>query len=216
MPSPTVSRPLHVGLTGNIASGKSTVSDLLVKHGATLIDADVLARRAVEPGTAGLEEIRARFGDKVLRTDGTLDREALRKIVFNDPVARNALNQIVHPAVRALRDRAFAAARERGDRIIISDIPLLFETGMEHAFDAVIFVDASEETRLARLMHNRNLPEADARAMMNAQWPGDLKRSRSQFVIDNDGSVEQLTVRVSDLWGQLRALLERTSGNPRA
>jgi dephospho-CoA kinase len=221
MDSSPAPRALYLGLTGNIASGKSTVSDLLTKHGATVIDADVLARRAVEPGTPGLEEIRERFGDKVLKADGTLDREALRKIVFNDPVSRDALNQIVHPAIRALRDRELAAARSRGDSIIVSDIPLLFETGMEHAFDAVIFVDASEDTRLARLIETRGLPEADARAMMNAQWPSAVKRARSTYVIDNDGSVEQLADRVSDLWGQLQALSaesrpEQTSANPRA
>ncbi|MEO7359186.1 MAG: dephospho-CoA kinase [Gemmatimonadaceae bacterium] len=197
---------LHIGLTGNIASGKSTVARLLVEHGATLIDADVLARAAVAPGTPGLSAVQEYFGDRVLDADGSLNREALRKIVFRDPVARDALNQIVHPAVRALRDAELATARARGDQIIISDIPLLFETGLEHSVHAVVFVDAPEETRFRRLVELRGLPEADARAMMSAQWPAATKRERSMFVIDNDGSVEQLTDRVSDLWDKLLAL----------
>ena len=197
---------LHVGLTGNIASGKSTVARLLVERGATVIDADLLARNAVQPGTRGLDEIRARFGDRVIQADGTLDRAALRHIVFEDPVARDALNRIVHPAVRLQRDQELAAARARGDRIIVSDIPLLFETGLESSVDAVIFVDASEQIRLARLTENRALPEADARAMMSAQWPAAEKRARSQFVVSNEGSVDQLTNRVSDLWTELLTL----------
>lgn len=176
---------------------------MLAERGATVIDADVLAREAVEPGTRGLEEIRDRFGDQVLRADGTLDREALRHIVFYDPVARDALNQIVHPAVRALRDRELEIAREGAHKVIVSDIPLLFETGLEHSVDAVIFVDAPDAVRLRRLMQNRTLPEADAHAMMSAQWPAAEKRARSQFVVNNDGSVEQLANRVSDLWSQL-------------
>ncbi len=211
MPDPNVAEvraqpALHVGLTGNIASGKSTVARLLVAQGATLIDADVLARKAVEPGTSALAAIRERFGDGVLSTDGTLDRAALRRIVFHDPAARDALNRIVHPAVGLLRDVELAAARARGDRVIISDIPLLFEAGLEGSVDAVIFVDAPEEVRLRRLMDDRALPEADARAMMSAQWPAAEKRARSTFVIENDGSVEQLTRQVSDLWGELLRL----------
>lgn len=213
MPTPDNSEPansrhtaLHVGLTGNIASGKSTVARLLAELGATVIDADVLARHAVLPGTPGLQEIRERFGQRVIHGDGTLDRNELRRIVFQDPVAREALNQIVHPAVRVLRDQELAAARARGDRIIVSDIPLLFETGLEHSVDTVIFVDAPDENRLRRLIENRALPEADARAMMSAQWPAAEKRARSQFVVSNDGSVDQLTNRVSDLWAELLTL----------
>lgn len=213
MPSPVQAaraeidhRTLHVGLTGNIASGKSTVSHLLAAKGATIIDADLQARQAVEPGTPGLEAIRERFGNGVLLPDGTLNRGALRQLVFRDPVSRDALNQIVHPAVRALRDRELAAARARGDRVIVSDIPLLFETGLEHEFDALVFVDASDETRLARLVTLRSLPEADARAMMSAQWPAAEKRARSTFVVKNDGSVDALAEAVDALWKELLTL----------
>ena len=118
---------LHLALTGNIASGKSTVASLLKAHGATIIDADLLAREAVRPGTAALEAIVDRFGPSVLQADGLLDRPALRRHVFRDPVARDALNAIVHPAVGRLRDEQLAAATRRGDAVVISDTPLLFE-----------------------------------------------------------------------------------------
>lgn len=199
-------RSLHIGLTGNIASGKSTVSRLLAERGATVIDADLQARQAVERGTPGLEAIVDRFGNGVLLADGSLNRDALRQIVFRDPASRDALNQIVHPAVRALRDRELSLARARGDRIIVSDIPLLFETGLEHEFDAIIFVDASEPVRLARLIAHRSLPEADARAMMSAQWPAAEKRARSTFVVNNDGPLEELSVRVAELWKEINTL----------
>ena len=197
---------LHIGLTGNIASGKSTVARLLYDAGATVIDADVLARQAVEPGTAALEAVRERFGEAVLLPDGTLDRDALRRIVFHDPVARDALNQIVHPAVRALRDRALNESRQRGDRIVVSDIPLLFETGMEHAFDVIVFVDAPESTRLARLVDHRALPEVEARAMMSAQWPAAEKRARSTFVVNNAGSLADLSGQVAGIWTALQTM----------
>ncbi len=199
---------LHIGLTGNIASGKSTVSNQLAALGATIIDADLLARQAVEPGTTGLAAVQAHFGEGVLYPDGRLDRAALRRVVFDNPVARDALNQIVHPRVAALRDRALQAAQDRGDRIVISDIPLLFETGLDQAFDAVVFVDAPEAVRLARLMQNRDLPEADARAMMSAQWPSAEKRARSTFVVDNDSSQDVLTTRVRGLWATLQRLAQ--------
>lgn len=202
----TARPPLHIGLTGNIASGKSTVSELLENHGATIIDADILARRAVEPGTTGLSAIRDFFGESVIQSDGRLNRDALRRVVFHDPVARDALNQIVHPAVAALRDVELESARCRGDRIVISDIPLLFETGLEHAFDAVVFVDAPEALRLKRLTEHRGLPAGDARAMMSAQWPSAEKRARSTFVVDNDGTLDALAERVDRLWDSLETL----------
>jgi dephospho-CoA kinase len=202
---------LHLALTGNIAGGKSTVAALLAAHGATIIDADLLAREAVRPGTAALEAIVDRFGPSVLLADGTLDRPALRRRVFQDPVAREALNAIVHPAVRRLRDAQLAAARQRGDAVVISDIPLLFEVGLEHAFDGVILVDAPEPVRLARLQRDRGLPRAEAQAMIDAQWPSERKRSGATWIIDNDGPREQLPVRVAELWHTIQALPLRGS-----
>jgi dephospho-CoA kinase len=197
---------LHLGLTGNIASGKSAVASLLARHGATIIDADVLAREVVAPGTRGFDAVVEHFGPQALRDDGTLDRAALRRQVFTDPSRRETLNAIVHPAVGRLRDLRVAEARARGDRVVISDIPLLFEVGLEHAFDGVLLVDAPEDERLRRLMADRGLPRAEALAMMAAQIPSAEKRARATWVIDNDGSREQLAGRVAELWRTFEGL----------
>lgn len=197
---------LNVGLTGNIASGKSTVAQQLTLLGAFVIDADVLAREVVEPGTEALRAIQRHFGDGVLTQNGALDREAMRRIVFHDATARNALNSIVHPAVGTLRQIAFDAARARGVDVIVSDIPLLFETGQERNFDAIILVDSPESVRLSRLITNRALPEADAVAMMSAQRSASAKRAGATFVIENDGTLEELTERVGEVWRELLKL----------
>ena len=207
---------LHLALTGNIASGKSTVAALLAAHGATIIDADVLARAAVAPGTPGLAAVVDRFGAQVLTADGTLDRGALRTRVFHDPAARDALNAIVHPAVRRLRDDAVAAARARGDRIVISDIPLLFEVGLEHAFDGVILVDAPEAVRRERLVRDRGLSLADAQAMIDAQWPSERKRAGATWIVENDGPREALAPRLAAVWEAIEALAAQRGGTARA
>ena len=201
----------HLALTGNIASGKSSVAALLAAHGATIIDADLLARDVVRPGTAALEAIVGRFGPVALQADGTLDRPALRSRVFQDPVARESLNAIVHPAVGRLRDLRLAEARQRGDVVVISDIPLLFEVGLEHAFDGVILVDAPEPLRLERLERDRGLAREQAQAMIDAQWPSARKRVGATWIIDNDGSRAQLTARVAALWRTIQALPLRGS-----
>lgn len=197
---------LSLALTGNIASGKSSVARLLAAHGVTIIDADVLAREAVAPGSPGLAAVVARFGTGVLTTDGALDRAALRAIVFADPSAREALNAIVHPEVGRRREQALAVARARGDRLVISDIPLLFEVGLEGAFDGVILVDAPEAEREARLVRDRGLPVAEARAMIAAQWPASRKRAGARWVVENDSTPAALAHRVEALWRELARL----------
>ena len=197
---------LHLGLTGNIASGKSAVATLLASHGATIIDADRLAREAVAPGTPGFASVVDYFGPDIVGDDGTLDRAALRRRVFSDPVQRDALNAIVHPAVARLRDARVAEARGRGDRVVVNDIPLLFEVGLEHLFDGVLLVDAPDEERLRRLMDDRGLGREEALAMMGLQLPSAEKRARATWVIDNDGSREQLAGRVAELWRTFEAL----------
>lgn len=196
---------LSVGLTGNIASGKSAVASLLAAHGATILDADVMAREVVAPGTPGFEAVVEQFGEGVVLPDGTLDRPALRRIVFADPARRSALNAIVHPAVGRLRERRLAEARARGDRVVVSDIPLLFEVGLEYLFDGVIVVDAPEAVRLARLTGDRGLAEEEARRIMAAQLPSERKRAAATWVIDNDGSRAQLASRTASLWQLLLA-----------
>lgn len=196
---------LLVALTGNIASGKSTVAALFVARGATLIDADVLARRAVRVGTPGYDAIVERWGDQVLSADGVLDRGALRHIVFEQPDELHALNSIVHPAVERMRAELVAAARKRGDRLVICDIPLLFENNLAGGFDRIVLVDAPRSLRLERLVRDRGLRETEAMAMIAQQMPADLKRARADFVIDNDGTRDALAVRVDEVWRVLSA-----------
>lgn len=189
-----------VGLTGNIGSGKSTVAHMLEERGATIIDADVLARRAVELGTVAYAEIVRRWGEEILAPDGHLDRAALRGIVFADHDQLEELNEIVHPEVERLRAEFVERARKRGDRIVICDIPLLFERHMADRFDRIILVDADRAVRLERLVRDRDLRETDAMDMIAAQMPAELKRARADFVIDNDGTLSLLERSVQDVW----------------
>ena len=195
---------LLVGLTGNIASGKSTVAQLLSERGATIIDADVLARRAVERGTRAFDAIVKRWGTSVLAPDGDLDRAALRRAVFGNPKELEALNDIVHPEVERLRDERIREARSRGDRIVVCDIPLLFEKKMADRFERIILVDAPRPLRLERLVSDRGLRETEAMDMIAAQMPAELKRARADFVIDNASTLTQLEQRVSEVWAALQ------------
>ena len=197
---------LNVALTGNIAAGKSAVAQLVRGWGATVLDADAIVREVQAPGGAVMERIAQRFGQAVVLPDGTLDRSALRRIVMGDAAAREELERIVHPAVYARRAELAREAAARGDRIVVSDIPLLFETGHAEGFDAVVLVDAAEPVRLRRLMEQRGLTEAEALAMIGAQMPASAKRERSDYVIDNDGDRAALERAASEVW---RALVAR-------
>ncbi|HEX7119161.1 MAG TPA: dephospho-CoA kinase [Longimicrobiales bacterium] len=194
----------RVGLTGNIASGKSTVARVWARLGAPVIDADVLARRAVEPGSPGLRCIVEAFGPAVLDANGGLDRAAMRRIAFRDPAARARLEAIVHPEVARLRDEEEARLRDAGARLVVHDIPLLFEAGLEGRFDAVVLVDAPERVRLERLVRDRALAEDEARRMIEAQMPAEDKRGRADYVIDNDGTLDELEREAEDVWRKLR------------
>jgi dephospho-CoA kinase len=193
-----------IGLTGNIASGKTEVAKMLADRGATLIDADVLAREAVRPETQALRDIVKRWGSDVLKQDGSLDRQALRQIVFADQTELDALNRIVHPGVTRLRDREIARARERGDQIVVCVIPLLFERNLVEEFDAIVLVDAPRPIRLERLVTSRGLDETDAMNMIAAQMPAELKRARADYVIENNQSLEDLERDVDALWSSLQ------------
>lgn len=196
---------LVLGLTGNIAAGKSAVAARLAALGAPVIDADLLAREAVAPGTPALEAIVARFGPSVLAANGELDRAALRAIVFADAAAREALNAIVHPEVDRLRRAALERHRAAGAAVVVCDIPLLFEAGLEGAVDRIVLVDAPAALRRERLVRDRGLSPAEADAMIAAQMPAELKRPKSQYILDNSGSREALDAQVDALWAELTA-----------
>jgi dephospho-CoA kinase len=195
---------IRIGLTGNIASGKSEIAKMLADRGATVIDADLLAREAVRPETQALKDIVKRWGKDVIKKDGSLDRAALRQIVFADQSELDALNRIVHPGVTRLRDREIALARERGDPIVICVIPLLFERNIVDEFDAIVLVDAPRPLRLERLVATRGMEATDAMNMIASQMPAELKRARADYVIENNGSIQDLERDVDALWSSLQ------------
>jgi dephospho-CoA kinase len=189
-----------IGLTGNIASGKSAVADMLAERGATIIDADVLAREAVMKGSPALDSIVDKWGTDVLDSDGNLDRAKLRHRVFEDQSDLDILNEIVHPEVHRLRTREVAAARARGDKVVVCVIPLLFERHLADDFETIILVDAPRSVRLERIVRDRRIEEAEAMKMIAAQMPADLKRARADYVIENAGSREDLETEVDRVW----------------
>jgi len=194
---------LNAALTGNIAAGKSTVAALFRHWGATVIDADQLVREVQAPGSPVLAAIGKRFGADLIDGSGRPDRDALRRRVLSDPAALADLNRLVHPAVLERRSTLEAEARARGDRIIISDIPLLFEASDPDAFDIVILVDAPPEIRRARLLATRGLSPEEADRMLAAQAPSGPKRARSTYVIDNDSDRATLEARTRAVWDKL-------------
>ena len=196
---------LRVALTGNIASGKSTVGDVWRSLGASVIDSDVLARRAVEPGTPGHEAVAHAFGEEVVAGDGTIDRAWLRARVFGAPDERARLEAILHPEIARLRDQEEHNLLLSGAHIIVSDIPLLFETGLDDQFDVVVLVHSAEAAREKRLTELRGLSAEQAHAMMAAQIPSEEKRARSHIVIENEGTLEQLGERATQVWEELQA-----------
>ena len=165
--------------------------------GASIIDADQLARRAIDPGTPGHEQ--------VLRAFGTVDRGELRDIVFADAQKRKQLESIIHPEVNRLRAEEEAALAEAGAHIVVHDIPLLFEIGMQKQFDAVVLVDAPEPVRIRRIVETRGLSEEEARRMVLAQMPSSEKRPMATYVIRNAGSLDELRAEATRVWSSIEA-----------
>jgi dephospho-CoA kinase len=196
---------LHVGLTGNIASGKSTVATLFARWGAVVIDADEIVHGLQRPGTAVFAGIVARFGPDLVRPDGTLDRAALRRRVLASPAELAALNAIVHPAVRKRSAELVEQARRTGARIVVSVVPLLFESDDPARFDAIVLVDAPTPLRRERLLRYRRLSPDDADGMLAAQMPASEKRPRSTHVIENDADLAALERRARRVWERLEA-----------
>jgi len=180
------------GLTGNIASGKSTVAAFLRRSGALIIDADQIAHDVVAPGQPALEEIRRHFGDDMLTPEGSLNREKLGRMVFEDPDARRRLEAIVHPRVSAEIDRQMVRiAENHPDAVVIMDIPLLFETGRTEGLTDIIVVDTPEPIQLQRLIQRNGLSPAEAKARMASQMPLKEKVARATMVIDNSGTLAE-------------------------
>ena len=195
---------LLVGLTGGIGSGKSTVARLLEKRGAVVFDADLLAREAVARGTPGHAAVIERFGADVLAPGGELDREALASIVFADPSARRDLEEIVHPEVRRLFAEGSEAYRDT-DRVVVFSAPLLVETGMHTAFEILVVVSATVATQIERLMRQRGMSESSIRARIVAQAPLEDKAAVADFLVDNEGTLDELESQVDRLWNDLSA-----------
>jgi dephospho-CoA kinase len=193
----------RVGLTGGIGSGKSEVARLLAAHGAVVVDADLLAREVVAPGSEGLAAVVEAFGPDVLTPDGGLDRAAVAARVFADPTARARLEAVVHPRVRALAARREAeAVAADPDAVVVHDVPLLVETGQQHAYDVVLVVDVPVQTQVDRLVQGRGMAPEEARARIAAQASREQRLAAADVVVDNSGSLESLARRVHDLWAQ--------------
>jgi dephospho-CoA kinase len=190
-----------VGVTGGIGSGKSSVAAMLGSLGAIVVDSDLLAREVVEPGTDGLAEIVAAFGDAVLAADGSLDRRALAAIVFGDQAKRRLLEEIIHPRVRARIVDVAAAAP--ADAVVVNDVPLLVESGLASSYDRVIVVLADEETRISRLMRSRGMTADEARARIATQATDDQRRAVADIVIVNEGTEAELRETVEAVWREL-------------
>ncbi|MDX1578367.1 MAG: dephospho-CoA kinase, partial [Gemmatimonadota bacterium] len=200
-----VTRPLRLGLPGSVAAGTSSVGRRFAGGGAWRIDADELAREAVRPGEPALERIRERWGHAVISADGSLDRDALRRAAFRDPDERAALERIVHGAVGHLREVRRAEARAAGASVVVEEIPLLFEVGLEDEFDAVIAVDAPRATRAERAARHRGWTAEDFRRVEESQLAPAEKRARAHRVIENDGTPEDLEREARALWDDLLA-----------
>ena len=189
-----------VGLTGGIGAGKSVVAARLAERGAVVIDSDRLAREVVAPGTEGLAEVVATFGEDVVR-EGALDRAALAQRVFADPDARGRLERIIHPRVRARTAELIKEAPEGA--VVVNDVPLLVEAGLAETFDLVIVVLASEPVRIRRLTGGRGMTEAEARSRIAAQATDEQRRAAADVVLVNDGTLDELRAAVDDVWERL-------------
>lgn len=188
-----------LGVTGNIASGKSSVCRQLARRGALVVDADQLAREVVEPGGPVLEQLVAAFGEDILKADGSLDRQCLGDLVFSDPSARERLNAIIHPAIAALSVTRLQELRAAAP-LIVYEAPLLFEVGAETRVDKVLVVTIDPEVQLARLMERDRLDQQSAQQRIDAQMAQEQKIAHADYVIDNSASKEETMAQVERLW----------------
>lgn len=190
---------LKLGLTGGIGSGKSTVSRLLAAYGAVVVDADLIAREVVEPGTPGLAAVVEAFGPEVA-PGGVLDRDALGALVFGDDEKRKVLSAILHPLIGTRSAELWAAAEAAGAAVLVHDVPLLVENHLEAMYDVVVVVDVPPEVQVDRLVRLRGMTEADARARIAAQTSRETRLASATVVLDNSGTPDQLALQVDALW----------------
>jgi dephospho-CoA kinase len=195
---------LVVGLTGGIASGKSTVSRIFGEAGIPVICADDLAHEVVKPGSAALDEIRRTFGDEFVDSDGALDRVAMARLVFRDKDKRKTLESIIHPRVEQERERLLQEFAAQGHSIVIVDVPLLYESGWEDSFDMIVLAYVSPEAQIERLIARDSLSPDEARSRLDAQMPIDEKKALAARVIDNTGSIERTREQVVEIIEELR------------
>lgn len=195
-----------VGLTGGIGSGKSTVSTMLREAGVPVVCADELAKKAVEKGSPALEEIRRTFGDGVIDAQGRLDRAAMARLVFSDSSRRKKLESIIHPRVEEEKDRIVHQYSREGHPIVAVDVPLLFESGWESAFDLIIVVYVPREVQEKRLMYRNGISKEEALARLDAQMPIEEKKGRADRVIDNSGTVEETRRQVDRVLDDIRTV----------
>jgi dephospho-CoA kinase len=194
---------LKVGLTGGIGSGKSAVSRLLASYGAVVVDADLIAREVVAPGTPGLAAVVEEFGPSVLLPDGSLDREGVGRLVFGDPARLAALNAIVHPLVGERWRELEESAERAGAAVVVHDVPLLVENDLASQYDEVVVVDCPVEVQVARLVEQRGMSEEDARARIAAQATREQRLAAATRVVHNEGSLQDLQAEVAALWERL-------------
>lgn len=196
-----------IGLTGSIASGKSTIAEMLKSYGFPIVDADLVARQVVEPGSETLAKIAEAFGPEVISADGTMDREKVGAIIFHDPEQRTVLNSIIHPAIRAEMIRQRDEHVANGEQVVVMDIPLLFESKLQHFVEKILVVAVSESVQLERLMKRNLLDEVDAVARIKSQLPMQEKIDGADAVVYNDGTVEESEQQLKEIlasWGVLK------------
>jgi len=196
----TIKKLFKVAVTGGAGSGKSLVCNRLKELGIKIISSDALAREAVAPGSTAHEKIFNCFGEKVLLSDGTLNRQMLRRIILNDAAARLSMERFIHPEISELMQRKMAQTEQQGDRVVVVEVPLLFELGMEEQFDLIVVVSAASKLRVKRLMDRDNVSRDEAEELLNVQMPDKEKVERGGFVLSNDGSKEQLIRSVDQLY----------------
>jgi dephospho-CoA kinase len=202
---------LKIALTGGPGSGKSTVARMFRDLGAHIIDADQVAHEVVAPGRPAWEELRRGFGPEYFHQDGTLDRAKMAELVFGDPEARGRLNAIIHPRVTQEIARRLGDLAARGVRLVMVEVPLLYEVGLEKNYDLVIVVDAGEDEQIKRLTTRDGRPPGEASGIVQAQWPLDAKKARADFVVDNRTSLKHTREQVKKLWQRLQNQLDKDS-----